>query len=146
MQLRRLLDSDEMPLSDIETVLRDFRSWLEQAAAIPPAPAGGVEESLDLHTLLGQSIALRHEVNLQTKAVRAQQEQNKDTLEQLEQTVALLRQNHAALAEAREDQLRTAFQNAGVDAIELSTEDDVTDAVLRFADMLKHRFAVRVPG
>ena len=30
---------------------------------------------------------------------------------------------------------------AGVDALELSTEDDVADAVLRFADMRKQRFA-----
>ena len=46
----------------------------------------------------------------------------------------------AAAAEAREDQLRAAFQSAGVDTLELSTEDDVADAVLRFADMRKHRF------
>ncbi len=47
----------------------------------------------------------------------------------------------AAAAEEREDQLRAAFQNAGVDTLELSTDDDVTDAVLRFADMRKHRFS-----
>ena len=47
----------------------------------------------------------------------------------------------AAAAQAREDQLRSAFQSAGVDTLELSTEDDITDAVLRFADMRKHRFA-----
>ena len=47
----------------------------------------------------------------------------------------------AAAAEAQEeDQLRAAFQAAGVDTLELSTEDDVADAVLRFADMRKHRF------
>ena len=46
----------------------------------------------------------------------------------------------AAAAEAREDHLRAAFQSAGVDTLELSTEDDVADAVLRFADMRKHRF------
>ena len=34
-----------------------------------------------------------------------------------------------------------AFAGAGVDALELSTEDDVADAVLRFADMRKLRFA-----
>ena len=39
-------------------------------AAPPPPPA----EPVDLHTLLGQFLAVRHEVNLQTKAVRAQQE------------------------------------------------------------------------
>ena len=38
---------------------------------------------MDLHTLLGQFLAVRHEVNLQTKAVRAQQEQNAETLRQL---------------------------------------------------------------
>jgi len=39
------------------------------------------------------------------------------------------------------DDLRAAFQAAGVDALELSTEDDVADAVLRFADMRRLRFA-----
>ena len=52
----------------------------------------------------------------------------------------------AALADAREDALQTAFQSAGVDAIELSTEDDIADAVLRFADMRKHRLAAKKPG
>ena len=52
----------------------------------------------------------------------------------------------AALADAHEESLRASFQNAGTDAIELSTEDDVTDAVLRFADMRKHRFAARISG
>ncbi|HWY63549.1 MAG TPA: DUF58 domain-containing protein [Rhizomicrobium sp.] len=50
------------------------------------------------------------------------------------------RSRFTAVAEAREEALRTAFQTAGVDMLELSTEDDVADAVLRFADMRKHRF------
>jgi uncharacterized protein (DUF58 family) len=50
------------------------------------------------------------------------------------------RKRFAAVAEAREESLRSAFASAGVDTLELSTEDDVTDAVLRFADMRKHRF------
>ena len=54
------------------------------------------------------------------------------------------RHRFAAAAEAREEKLRTTFQNAGVDTLELSTEDDVTDAVLRFADMRKHRFRAPV--
>jgi uncharacterized protein (DUF58 family) len=49
------------------------------------------------------------------------------------------RRRFAAAAEAREEALREAFAMAGVDALELSTEDDVADAVLRFADMRKHR-------
>jgi uncharacterized protein (DUF58 family) len=50
------------------------------------------------------------------------------------------RKRFAAAAEAREEALRGAFQAAGVDTLELSTDDDVADAVLRFADMRKHRF------
>ena len=46
--------------------------------------------------------------------------------------------------QAREEELRAAFQAPGVDALELSTEDDVADAVLRFADMRKHRFSPQV--
>ena len=49
------------------------------------------------------------------------------------------RRRFAAVAEAREESLRSAFASAGVDTLELSTEDDVTDAVLRFADMRKQR-------
>ena len=50
------------------------------------------------------------------------------------------RNRFAVAAEAREDALRNSFQAAGVDTLELSTEDDIADAVLRFADMRKHRF------
>jgi len=38
-------------------------------------------------------------------------------------------------AARRETELRAAFGNAGVDAIELSTEDDLVDTVLRFAEL-----------
>ena len=55
--------------------------------ALPPA----VEPPPDLHTLLGQLTALRHEVNLQTKAVRAQQEQNAATLGELAEALDTLR-------------------------------------------------------
>ena len=51
------------------------------------------------------------------------------------------RARFAAAAQARDHELMMAFQGAGVDALELSTEDDVADAVLRFADMRRLRFA-----
>ncbi|HKD49024.1 MAG TPA: DUF58 domain-containing protein [Rhizomicrobium sp.] len=55
------------------------------------------------------------------------------------------RARFAAAARAKDEKLLAAFTAAGVDALELSTEDDVADAVLRFADMRKARFA-RVPA
>jgi len=49
------------------------------------------------------------------------------------------RRRFAALARAREKQLLSAFQQAGVDTLELCTGDDLADAVLRFADLRKRR-------
>lgn len=87
--------------------MADFRRWLEDAAS-PPSPhvAASTETPLDLHTLLGQFIALRHEVNLQTKATRAQQEQNAETLRQLSQTVEAFRQLPEKHRAEEEDLLR----------------------------------------
>jgi molecular chaperone GrpE len=80
----------------IEAILADFRSWLGSALAPPPPDAEAASEQavepLDLQTLLSQLVALRHEVNLQTKAVRGQQEQNAETLRQLGQALQTLRQ------------------------------------------------------
>jgi molecular chaperone GrpE len=91
----------------IEAVLADFRSWLEQAA-VPAAeapPPGPEAEPVDLHTLLAQFVALRHEVNLQTRAVRAQQEQNAETLSRLAEAVRALDGTRAGPA-GGDDQVR----------------------------------------
>jgi molecular chaperone GrpE len=77
----------------LEAVLQDFRTWL---AALPDAGAQTAPaETIDLHTLLGQFLGLRHEVNLQTRAVRAQQEQNTETLRQLMLSLETLRNAQA---------------------------------------------------
>jgi molecular chaperone GrpE len=70
----------------IEAVLADFRTWLYEAAARGETTEepDSQDEVVDLHTLLRQFASLRHEVNLQTKAVRAQQEQNAQTLAALQ--------------------------------------------------------------
>ena len=47
------------------------------------------------------------------------------------------RTRFAAVADARETALRSAFERAGVDVLELATEDDVMDALMRFAQMRK---------
>jgi uncharacterized protein (DUF58 family) len=49
------------------------------------------------------------------------------------------RRRFAFIAEQREKALRAAFRQAGVDALELSTDDELIDAVLRFADLRKRR-------
>ena len=45
----------------------------------------------------------------------------------------------AFIAEQREKTLRSAFRQAGVDALELSTDDNLIDSILRFADLRKRR-------
>ncbi|WP_304306653.1 DUF58 domain-containing protein [Pseudacidovorax intermedius] len=57
---------------------------------------------------------------------------------------AAFRRRFAKLAAEREDALREALANAGVDALELSTADDLVEAIVRFADMRRRR--VRATG
>jgi uncharacterized protein (DUF58 family) len=49
------------------------------------------------------------------------------------------RRRFAAAAERREKALRAAFVEAGVDALELSTDDEVVGAIMRFADLRRRR-------
>jgi uncharacterized protein (DUF58 family) len=56
------------------------------------------------------------------------------------------RTRFALLAERREKELRSAFGRAGVDELELSTNDDLVDAILRFADLRKRRSQLAAGG
>ncbi|MEX2532152.1 MAG: DUF58 domain-containing protein [Gemmatimonadota bacterium] len=49
------------------------------------------------------------------------------------------RRRFAAAAAAREEELLEHFERAGVDALELSTEDQLVEALLRFAELRKTR-------
>ena len=49
------------------------------------------------------------------------------------------RKRFARIAAEREETLRAALAKAGVDALELSTDDDLAAAILRFADLRKRR-------
>jgi uncharacterized protein (DUF58 family) len=49
------------------------------------------------------------------------------------------RRRFVKAAEEREARLRAGFRDAGVDVLELSTSDDLADAILRFADLRKRR-------
>lgn len=55
------------------------------------------------------------------------------------------RKRFAAIAQTREVELRNALASAGVDTLELSTTDDLIDAILRFVDLRKRR-SQRVGG
>jgi uncharacterized protein (DUF58 family) len=56
------------------------------------------------------------------------------------------RKRFAAAAVKREAALRAAFRDAGVDALEISTADDLADALLRFADLRKRRSRLAAGG
>jgi molecular chaperone GrpE len=112
----------------VDRLLADFRAWLhERPDALADEPAV-LEPALDLSALLAPFVALRHEVNLQTKASRAQLEQNAQALEQLRLALDALRRPAAAPPSA-EDLLRPL----------LKTLIDVHDAL-----SLAHREVLRV--
>jgi uncharacterized protein (DUF58 family) len=56
------------------------------------------------------------------------------------------RKRFAAAAARREATLRSALGDAGVDALELSTADDLVNAILRFADLRKRRRQLSAGG
>ena len=99
--------------------------------------------------LLGQ-LALRHEVTA-VRIVDALEMELPDiglvTMRDAETGEQLVvdthnkrfRERFAAAAERRETALREALAHAGVDTLELGTDDDLVDAVLRFADLKKQR-------
>jgi molecular chaperone GrpE len=73
----------------IESILGDFRDWLRENVGTATA-AESPSEPVDLYTLVAQFTALRQEVNLQTRAVRQQQEQTAATVQQYGQSLELL--------------------------------------------------------
>jgi uncharacterized protein (DUF58 family) len=56
---------------------------------------------------------------------------------------ARFRKRFAAVVQKREAELSAAFRRAGVDVLSLSTEDDLVNAVLRFAVLRKQRRSMR---
>jgi uncharacterized protein (DUF58 family) len=56
------------------------------------------------------------------------------------------RKRFAEAAQRRERDLRYALRDAGVDALELCTDDDLVDAIMRFADLRKRRSQLAAGG
>jgi uncharacterized protein (DUF58 family) len=74
------------------------------------------------------------------------QDSETEDLEWVDTGDRAFRKRFAAAAGRREDALRSAFGDAGVDALELSTTDDLVDAILRFADLRKRRRQLSAGG
>jgi molecular chaperone GrpE len=111
--------------AQVEAVLADFRRWLSEQhpGVLAAAEHGAAPPVVDLHTVLGCFVALRQEVNLQTRSVRAQQEQNASAVQALQQAVEMLRQK-----EARGEQLAQQSQDEQLRPL-LKTLVDLYDAL-----------------
>jgi uncharacterized protein (DUF58 family) len=59
---------------------------------------------------------------------------------------ARFRARFAAAAARREQEVRNALRQAQVDGLELCTDDDLADAILRFADLRKRRSQLAAGG
>jgi molecular chaperone GrpE len=94
----------------VATVLADFHAWLSLLPAPPEVPLTDANHGPDLFLLLEQLTALRHEVNLQTRATRSQQEQNDTTLARLSSALDSLQQARAAAVEERDERLRPVLK------------------------------------
>ncbi len=68
----------------IDALLAQFRGWLESLTT--PIPAIPEPHPVDLSTVVAQFTALRHDVNLQTRATRTAIEQNAEILKQIPTT------------------------------------------------------------
>ena len=54
------------------------------------------------------------------------------------------RERYAAIAEAQEAELREGLAASGADTLELATDDDLLEAMLRFADLRRQRARLKV--
>jgi molecular chaperone GrpE len=95
----------------VDAVLADFRGWLAALPAAPDEAPADAESGPDLYTLLAQFTALRHEVNLQTKASRGQLEHSAATLSQLTRALDSLEQARAAAGNEREECVRPLLES-----------------------------------
>ena len=101
-----------MSAEGIAELLADFRLWLMDAAHAPDPPSQAPADAVDLFTLVSQFTALRQEVNLQTKAVRGQQEQSNETLRQNTELFQALQKMQQELAERSEASRRQELEAA----------------------------------
>ena len=138
--------------TDLKQVLKDAAATIRRRSLIFVVSdfisAPGWEDSLTALAIRHDVVAVRLTDPLETRMpdLGFLTFQDAETGEQLfvDTHAKSFRSRFAAAADARERALREAFEKAGVDGLELATEDDVVDALIRFCDMRKQslrRFA-----
>ena len=85
------LGAEALNPETIDSILTDFRTWLQDAKHAPTIESA---PQLDVATVVQQFIALRQDVNLQTKASRAQSEQSATTIAMLQEALGELQRQH----------------------------------------------------
>jgi molecular chaperone GrpE len=85
---------------EIDRILAEFRGWLEELTVTPMLPP--TVDPLSVQTVVAQFTALRHDVNLQTKAARSAIEQTGSALQLLQESTAVESED----AEADHEQFR----------------------------------------
>lgn len=86
----------------IDSILADFRAWLTETqvpVSSDTRAAEGDRPTFDVANVIQQFIALRHEVNLQTRASRAQQEQSGQIIATLQDSLGALQRQQTRLGE-----------------------------------------------
>jgi molecular chaperone GrpE len=104
----------------IDSILADFRAWLHETKDVRvPSEGEGAGPELDVATVLQHFIALRQEVNLQTRASRTQQEQSAQTIDMLQEALGTLQRQQRQLEEAEgtsQDELLRPLLKTLIDA------------------------------
>ena len=122
----------------IDAIVDDFRTWLTRIAEAPPEPTPPEPPRVDLQSLIAQFTALRHEVNMQTKAARTAVEQNAEALKLLEQSAKA----STAPKEASDPQ-STAFAKTLIEIIDaLSLGSSRVDEAIMAMEPLLEAIAV----
>ena len=131
--------------TDLKQVLKDAAATIRRRSLIFVVSdfisAPGWEDSLTALAMRHDVVAVRLTDPLETRMpdLGFLTFQDAETGEQLfvDTHAKSFRARFAAAADARDRALRAAFEKAGVDGLELATEDDVADALVRFCDMRK---------
>ncbi len=139
-QLHRLLQSAQqmIPRRSMVFVVSDFIS--------APGWADALARLAQRHEVV--AVRLYDEAELELPDLGLVTIQDAETGEQLfvDTHDPGFRERFQRAAEAHEDMLHDGFLKAGVDTLELATDDDLVDAVLRFAEMRRQRSRLAAGG